>query len=62
VVSEAGGRWGKALLVPGITKLDANGISRLGAMACWSAGRCVAGGTYEHRGQVRPYAFIVTRS
>jgi hypothetical protein len=51
-----------ALLVPGITKLDTNGISRLGAMACWSAGRCVAGGTYEHRGQVRPYAFVVTRS
>jgi hypothetical protein len=60
VVSERNGTWGKALVVPGIVKLDGDGNSEVEAVACpRAANRCSAGGYYEHNHMVSMYGFIV---
>jgi hypothetical protein len=61
VVSENNGRWGNAILVPGIVKLDGEGNSHLTAMTCASANHCVAGGVYTRGRQLSPYAFVAVR-
>ena len=58
VVSEAGGKWGKGILVPGIVKLDGDGNSDTSAIACATASHCIAGGDYEHNGKFSLYTFI----
>jgi hypothetical protein len=47
VASERGGRWAKAMKLPGFTKLNTEGLGRLSAVSCVSAGNCVAGGSYS---------------
>jgi hypothetical protein len=60
VVSQTDGTWGKALVVPGIVKLDGEGNSQVVAMACpSSANHCSAGGFYELNHKTRIHAFIV---
>jgi hypothetical protein len=60
VVSQSDGTWGKALVVPGIVKLDGEGNSQVLAMACpASANHCSAGGFYELNHKSRVHAFIV---
>src|SRR5262250_1816619 len=50
VVSEANGRWGRAIEVPGLGALDAGAFPGGGAyvssVSCGSAGNCAAGGSY----------------
>jgi hypothetical protein len=61
VVSQSGGTWGHALIVPDIVKFDGKGNSEVVAMACpSSANHCVAGGYYELNHKTSMRAFIVT--
>jgi hypothetical protein len=46
VVSEQGGIWGAAQLVPGIAALNAGGDAQVLSLSCPTAGNCAAGGAY----------------
>jgi hypothetical protein len=47
VVSEQNGRWGNAIQVPDLWKLNLGGqVAGIGPVSCVSAGNCAAGGTY----------------
>jgi hypothetical protein len=47
VVSEQNGRWGNAIQVPDLWKLNLGGqVAGIGPVSCGSAGNCAAGGTY----------------
>jgi hypothetical protein len=60
VADEVNGTWGNAQEVPGITSLEAGGISYVYALSCASAGNCVAGGEYGGADQSSDYqAFVV---
>jgi hypothetical protein len=47
VVSERGGRWTKAIEVPGLAALDTARESATNSVSCSSAGACAAGGEYS---------------
>ena len=47
VVSEANGRWGRAIEVPGLGALNADGSAEVNSVSCGSAGNCAAGGSYQ---------------
>lgn len=47
VVSDVNGKWGAAKEVPGLAALDTGDYAQLHAVACASAGNCVAGGGYR---------------
>ncbi|HET7017807.1 MAG TPA: hypothetical protein VFI65_28045, partial [Streptosporangiaceae bacterium] len=47
VVSEKNGTWGKAIAVPGLMALNADGIADLQSISCISRVNCAAGGTYK---------------
>ncbi|MGI9008812.1 MAG: hypothetical protein ACR2FU_21925 [Streptosporangiaceae bacterium] len=49
VVSERSGRWGRAIPVPGLVRLDAGHSASLLAISCASPGPCSAGGYYTDR-------------
>jgi cytochrome c551/c552 len=49
VVSQAGGKWGKAGLVPGTAKLNSGRGAEVLSVSCASPGNCSAGGTYADR-------------
>jgi len=61
-VSEQNGRWGKAIEIPGLGKLNAQGGEALvGPVACGSAGNCTVGGAYAYDGTgFRFSSFIAT--
>ena len=60
VVTEKGGRWGKAEAVPGLAALNPDGMEWIGSVSCASAGNCAVGGSYVHH-QLGAYgqAFVV---
>ncbi len=45
VVSERGGRWTRALALPGASRLSSTG-SEIGTVSCSADGNCTAGGSY----------------
>jgi hypothetical protein len=60
VVSEKNGRWGRAIEVPGMARLNKDGAAGVLALSCASAGRCSAGGSYgAHHNR---YPFVVSES
>ncbi len=59
VVSRQNGKWGKALVVPGLAKVDA-GLSELDSVSCASPGNCTAGGFYLDQFSTAQWAFVVT--
>lgn len=61
VASERNGTWGKALKVPGLTKLNAGGNAQIRSLSCPSAGNCVAAGLYKDA-QGRDQALLVSES
>jgi hypothetical protein len=61
VVIEKGGRWGKAIEVPGSGALNAGESAGLYSVSCASAGNCAAGG-YYHDGSGHGQAFVVRRA
>jgi hypothetical protein len=46
VVSERNGRWGRAITVPGLAKLNSGTGNGSVSVSCASAGNCAAGGLY----------------
>ena len=60
VVSQRGGRWGKAQEVPGTAALNKGGLALVNSVSCTSPGNCTAGGLYADRfGSVQ--AFVVSQ-
>jgi len=49
VAAEAGGTWGTAEALPGITALNKGGIAGAETLSCASAGNCGAGGFYQDK-------------
>jgi hypothetical protein len=60
VVTQAKGRWGRAIEVPGLAALNRGGFAQIQSVSCMSATSCVAGGTYED-GSGHFEAFVVGR-
>ena len=58
VVSERGGTWGKAIEVPGLGRLNSDGIAEVVTVSCASPGNCAAGGTYANRPGIQ--GFVVS--
>jgi hypothetical protein len=46
VVTRRGGRWGRALEVPGLARLNTGGDAEPNSVSCWTAGGCSVGGVY----------------
>jgi ketosteroid isomerase-like protein len=61
VVTEAGGRWRKAIEVPGTAALNTGGLAGVRSVSCAAAGSCAAGGFYED-GSRNLQAFVVTEA
>ena len=49
VAVEKNGRWGQAIMVPGLATLNKGEQSRVVSVSCASAGNCAAGGYYRDR-------------
>ena len=65
VVDEAGGTWGTAHEVPGMTAINTNGyLTAVASVSCVSATNCAAGGSYGYAGTHWPNAdaFVVDKS
>jgi hypothetical protein len=62
VVSEAGGTWGTAEEVPGLTAINPTGSSFLTSVSCGAAGNCSAGGLYDIDGTANTQAFVVSET
>ncbi len=50
VVVEKDGRWGQAIEVPGLGRLNKGGYANVYSVSCASAGNCAAGGNYTDGG------------
>jgi hypothetical protein len=48
VASEANGKWGNAIKVPGLAKLDTVGVASVTSISCGAPGECVAGGNFNN--------------
>ena len=59
VVLERGGRWGKAVEVPGSAALNAGGNAEVASVSCASRGACTAGGFYTEHGKTTQ-GFVVS--
>jgi len=55
VVSERGGRWGRAATVLGLRALSPGGFARVSTVSCGSAGNCAAGGLYSEPAGVQAF-------
>ena len=60
VVTEAAGKWGSAIKVPGLAALDTGSDAGIYSVSCTAAGSCAAGGWYTD-GASREQAFVVSR-
>jgi hypothetical protein len=47
VASERHGRWGQAIAIPGLRRLNAGGNAEIGSLSCVSPGNCAVGGAYQ---------------
>jgi hypothetical protein len=47
LVTQSGGVWGSAILVPGIAALNATDLAHVSATSCGAAGNCAASGSYQ---------------
>lgn len=59
-MTEAKGRWGKAIAVPGTAALNKGGHTQINSVSCVATGSCAAGGLYDRSGRYQ--AFIVSKS
>ncbi len=60
MVSQVRGKWGRAVEVPGMGKLNAGGDADVGSVSCAARGSCTAGGFYTDRSG-RYQAFVVSQ-
>src|SRR5499427_2580021 len=61
VVTEAGGRWRKAIEAPGTAAVNTGGDAAIESVSCPAAGSCAAGGFYID-GSGSEQAFVVTEA
>jgi hypothetical protein len=61
IVTEAKGRWAKAIEVPGTAALNKGGHAFAYSLSCAAAGNCAAGGSYKD-GSDHYQAFILGKS
>jgi hypothetical protein len=61
VVTEAGGRWRKAVEVPGTAALNTGEGAAIDSVSCAAAGSCAAGGGHLD-GSGHDQAFVVTEA
>lgn len=59
VVTKRAGRWGSALAIPGLARLNVGGDAEANDLSCWAAGDCSVGGVYTDATQ-NQQAFVVT--
>ncbi len=59
VAGERNGRWGTAIEIPGIARLNAGGYPQVSSVSCPGTGNCAAGGWYLDSSYKR-HAFIVS--
>lgn len=63
VARQAGRTWDRATILPGIERLDSRAGSDLAALSCWTAGGCVAAGTYSiSTSRLVQLAFVATEA
>jgi D-alanine-D-alanine ligase-like ATP-grasp enzyme len=60
VVSQVGGRWGKAEEIPGLAALDTGFFAEVSSVSCASPGNCSAGGAYSDS-SAGQHAFVVSQ-
>jgi hypothetical protein len=60
VVTEANGRWRKAIEVPGTAALNKDGLAEVHSVSCAAPGNCAAGGDYRDRSR-HHQAFVVSK-
>jgi len=60
VVSQVNGTWHAARKVPGTARLNRTGNAGVSSVSCFSAGNCVAGGSYKD-GSFNYQAFVVSQ-
>ena len=58
-MTERHGVWGKAMAVPGLSRLNAGGYAGVQLMSCQSAGSCTAAGVYS-QGDTSDRVFVVS--
>jgi hypothetical protein len=46
VVTRKGGRWGRALEIPGLERLNVGGDAETSSVSCWTTGGCSVAGVY----------------
>ena len=61
IVSETGGIWGKARVVPGSPTLNKRGLAQINSVSCSSVGNCSADGFYLDA-SFNTQAFVVSES
>ena len=59
VVTRKGGRWNRALEVPGLGRLNVGGDAESSAVSCWTTGSCSVAGVYTDASG-NQQAFVVT--
>jgi hypothetical protein len=59
VVSERNGEWSRAVEVPGLGALNADGNAQVVSVSCGSPGNCLAGGFYRNRSDLSQ-GFVVS--
>jgi hypothetical protein len=59
VVTSRGGRWGRALEIPGLGRLNTGGDAESSSMSCWTAGGCSVAGVYTDASS-NQQPFVVT--
>lgn len=63
VVSETGGVWGTAIVVPGTAALNTGGYATVKSISCAAAGECAAGGFYsQHDATEGELAFVASET
>jgi hypothetical protein len=62
VATQSGGKWGSALEVPGMSRLNKGGVAPVLAISCATPVHCAAGGTYSAGTSRQGFfqAFVVT--
>jgi hypothetical protein len=56
VVTRKGGRWGSALEIPGLARLNVGGDAESSSVSCWTAGGCSVAGVYtDASGNQQPF-------
>ncbi|SPF55681.1 hypothetical protein SBA4_7290001 [Candidatus Sulfopaludibacter sp. SbA4] len=60
VAVERNGRWGTAIVVPGLAALNTGGFAAVSSLSCPSPGNCAAGGFYARGSRQEAQVFVAS--